>query len=210
MEPALKGYRLVRGFLVPEGEAERAIERRFRADGQIAKVVAHCSQRRVAVQAGGNWGYWPKRFCGLFESVYTFEPDQRSFVALAANTVGCENLIRLQAALGREPKLVGMHLYPHKTGAQFVEGEGIVPTIALDSLDLKHVDLIYLDAEGMELAALQGAKFTINRQRPLIAFEDKGLSDRYGNKSGAAQEWLERVFGYRAIDHAGHDTVMKC
>lgn len=207
---ALPGYKLHEGLLVPEGEVEKAILRRVRAAGAIEKVAAHCPQKRVAIQAGGNWGYWPRIVAGMFETLYTFEPDQRSFCALAANTAGIDNMIRIQAALGREAKLVGMHLYPHKTGAQFVEGEGIVPTVAIDWFGFQDVDLIWLDIEGCEFDALQGAKFTINRQRPLIAFEDKGLSDRYGNKSGSVQAWLESTFGYRVIDHAGHDTVMAC
>ena len=36
-------------------------------------------QRKVIVQAGGNCGYYPKQYAGLFDVVYTFEPEWLNF-----------------------------------------------------------------------------------------------------------------------------------
>jgi FkbM family methyltransferase len=46
-----------------------------------------------------------------------------------------------------------------------------VPTIRLDDLDIDRIDLIKLDIEGGELAALQGARNLIRRNAPAIIFE---------------------------------------
>jgi len=143
----------------------------------------------------------------MFDAVYTFEPNPVAFTALAANTAGLPNVIRMQAALGYDCGLVGLQILEGRSGAAHVHGPGIIPTLRIDLLGLASCDLTYLDIEGMELPALMGGKETIARCRPVVAFEDKGHSARYGN--GSCKEYLEGL-GYRVVDKVGHDTVMAC
>lgn len=201
-------HRAVDGWLVPLHEIDRVVRRRFGSDGSIARLVGHCGSRKVAIQAGGNWGYWPRRLAGLFQAVYTFEPDPVCFVALAANTRECRNVIRLQAALGKGPALVDLWRRKETSGSQYVSGPGQLPTLRIDDLGLEMCDLIALDIEGSEFDAVRGAAETIARCHPVVSFEDKGHGARFGAEKGALEQWMGRQFGYRAVDRIGHDVVM--
>lgn len=140
-------------------------------------VIKRVPQKRVAVQAGGNQGLWPKYLAHWFESVLTFEPDAANFEALNLNAPE-SNIVRYQAALGNDINRVGLARGRRdgKTGVNHaglvhVHGEGDVPMIRVDDLGLAVCDLLYLDVEGYELFALQGAVETIGRCRPVIAIE---------------------------------------
>jgi hypothetical protein len=94
--------------------------------------------------------------------------------------------------------------------------EGLVPLIALDDLrfmavddglTLPSIDLIYLDVEGHEMHALIGAHQTIKKFRPVICFEDKGLSERYGVKAGDAERWLADECGYFVAARFNRDVL---
>lgn len=142
----------------------------------LEAVIALTPQRRVAVQAGGNLGVWPKRLAKHFETVYTFEPSAELFPLLVANAPDL-NIIRFQAALGSGPEMVGVSRVrrdgkpdPHE-GITHIAGVGVIPTMTLDSLALPVCDLLYLDTEGWEYRALQGAEETLRRCRPVVAVE---------------------------------------
>lgn len=142
----------------------------------IAAVLELVPDRRVAVQAGGNLGVFPKALAGVFETVYTFEPAPDLFAMLVANAPE-PNIIKFQAALGDAPKMVGLSRVrrdgkpDNHEGITHVAGAGNIPTLRLDALRLPVVSLLYLDIEGYELFALWGAQDTIRRCRPVIAVE---------------------------------------
>lgn len=140
-------------------------------------VIKRVPQKRVAVQAGGNQGVWPKYLAHWFETVITFEPDAANFSAMAINAPE-SNIVRHQAALGDKVRRVGLsHARrdaskgPNHAGIVHVEGDGDVPMMRLDDLSLRVCDLIYLDVEGYEVFALEGAVDTVARCRPVIALE---------------------------------------
>lgn len=168
-------------------------------------------QRRVCIQAGGNCGVWPIKLSSLFDTVYTAEPDPQNFTALAFNTAHLPNVVRLQAAFGFERDKVKTALDDHELdncGAYYLERGGYVPTIRIDDLNAHGVDLIYLDIEGFERIALEGADNTIRRCRPLIVIEDKGLSERYGSKQGDCEKWLEKTFDYVVLKRVHRDVIL--
>lgn len=142
----------------------------------VSAVLEHVAQRRVAVQAGGNLGIFPKALAREFETVYTFEPAADLFLKLVANAPE-KNIIKIQAALGDVAKLVGLSRVrrdgktDNHEGITHVAGAGNIPTLPLDALRLPVCDLLYLDVEGYELFALWGAHDTIRRCRPVIAVE---------------------------------------
>lgn len=142
----------------------------------LDRVVKGITQRRVAVQAGGNLGLYPKRLAATFETVYTFEPAPGLFQTMVKNAPE-PNIICLQAALGYDRQLVGMSRVrrdgrpDNHEGITHVSGPGIVPTLRLDDLALPVCDLLCLDLEGWELYALKGAAETIARCRPVLFVE---------------------------------------
>jgi len=142
------------------------------------------SYRRVAIQAGGNLGLFPKRLSTEFQVVYTFEPDPDNFNMLCKNAPE-KNILKLQGALGAYSQGVnivkGSETHTHE-GTNHVEGVGTVPMLALDEFNLAVCDLLYLDIEGYESDALRGATITLGRTRPLVVAEFNEVAERRGCK----------------------------
>lgn len=209
--PTLKSierdYRIENGLLWPAEDPKAPRLSRVTV-GDIDEAVSHCRGRRVVVQAGGNCGVWPRRMSEIFETVYTFEPDARNFVALSVNTADCHNVVRIQAALGDEHGLIDLERRTVNCGAHYINGPGPIPVLRIDDLPLPACDMIYLDIEGYEFKALHGAERTIATYRPVIAVEDKGLSDRYGTVQGDIEAWLAQSFGYRVAARVRKDVIL--
>lgn len=204
----IKGFTRVRDLLWPayDKECARAV---FSTFGDALLAVDRCVGRRVVVQAGGNCGVWALELSKLFETVYTFEPDLMNFTALVVNTAEVPNIVKMQAALGDKAQFVSMKYdEPENCGCGRIVQGGIVPTLRIDDLKLEWCDLICLDVEGRELAALVGASNTIRKCKPAILFEDKGLSSHYGVMQGAVANWLEETHDYRIVHKVRRDFIM--
>jgi FkbM family methyltransferase len=168
-----------------KGEAA-VIEKTERSLMSLAQITAFTQQRRVAVQAGGNYGVWPKYLSQRFEHVYTFEPCRSTFVDLVENVRDCFNVCTLNAALTdvRGPvSLVWDVGSKHNAGTVYVSAScsGKVPALLLDDLKLGVCDLLCLDVEGYELRAVRGALETIERCRPVISVEINKCIERAGD-----------------------------
>ncbi len=191
-------------WVVPEWDGDDVLERRVYQAAKVQKAIPDfLDERGVIVQAGGNWGAWPAALSTIFDTVYTFEPDSECFSALCINTSVYDNIVRFQAALGNEHKLVGITREEGSTGSQKAEGLGIIPTLQIDDLNLPKCDMIYLDIEGGELEAFWGAEETIRRCHPMVAFEDRPFD------MTNLKEWLGS-FGYKDVGRIVHDQLMAC
>jgi FkbM family methyltransferase len=177
-------------------------------------VRSYCGQRAAAVQAGGCYGVLAKWLASEFKRVYTFEPDPALFNALVGN-VQEHNVVKLQAALGRERKrlvytympqrLDKARLHPGMTRAQ--EGDqGFIPTMMIDDLGLKNCDLIYLDIEGDELYALQGAQATLAVHKPVVVCEVNSSLEQRGLTRYQIFAFM-REAGYIEREHVHSDIV---
>lgn len=180
----------------------------------LERIIARVPQPRVAVQAGGNLGIYPKRLARSFATVYCFEPDASCFAAMMHNAPE-PNIVRLQAAVGVTRELVGLSAArrdgsgrPSHLGLTHVAGAGVIPTLRLDDLALPICDLVCLDVEGYELFALQGALETLQRCRPVVSVElNKNLA-HVGHTAGDVVACLEAM-GYRQVDQQASDAVFQ-
>ena len=139
-------------------------------------VDLYVKNKNVVVQAGGGCGVYPRLLAAKFQRVYTFEPHYLSFFCLNIN---CQapNVFKLQAALGNEPKLISLKLEcSDNLGTNIINGEGIIPMLTIDNLKLDTCDLIWLDIEGYEKNAIDGALETIKKFMPVLILENG-----YGN-----------------------------
>lgn len=181
----------------------------FEQSNDIPEVLKFVKGREVCVQAGGNLGVWPKALAKEFRTVYTFEPDPENFNCLGLN-VPEHNVIKIQGALGKEHKMIAVGpTADHERqncGAYQVTGVGTVPMFLIDDLELPACDLIYLDIEGFEYFAFQGAHKTLDKYRPVLAFEDKILTENYGIEVGDVEKYLER-YGYEVVLRIHRDVV---
>lgn len=189
------------GWWWPDGDVEgrRAI---FGTLIDLKHATDRIHGNKTCVQAGGNCGVWAAQLAAVFDEVWTVEPDFENYLCLVQNVP--VNVRTFWAALGADHASVGIHRYPANTGAHFVEGPGRVPIITIDELALTSCDLIVLDIEGMEPQALQGARQTIEKFRPVLMVEDKGLSERYGVPAG----WSKSFSGYSVAMAVHRDLVL--
>jgi FkbM family methyltransferase len=180
--------------------------------GVIDQVVQFVRGHKVAVQAGGNVGVYPLRLAKDFEAVFTFEPDLDNYRCLERNIQGVGNIEAHCLALADRKGRSSLVHAPANCGAHYLDdgnrrdGHG-VDLWTIDGLSLEACDLICLDVEGYEMAVLKGAASTITRFKPVILYEDKGMSDRYGVKQGEVEKWLAAEFGYRVAGRNRHDVL---
>lgn len=176
----------------------------------IEVVLKYVTGFDSCIQAGGNVGIWPKILSPYFKDVYTFEPDDDNYDCLLKNIEGISNIHSNQCALSdsHEKVIVKSPDEVHKKncGAYqvFLSDDGI-ESMRIDDLNLSP-GLIYLDIEGYELKALKGGMETIQRSRPVIAFEDKKLPIMYGKEVGDVERWLER-FDYKVAQRIHRDVI---
>lgn len=178
----------------------------------LDRVIALTPQRRVAVQAGGHLGLFPKRLAERFDVVYTFEPAADLFAQLMKNAPA-SNIIKFQAALGNARKLVGLRRIrrdgsatPIHEGLTHVFGDGHIPTLQIDDLGLTVCDLIQLDLEGWELYALLGARTTIETCRPVLMVEVNVNQSYVGIDEAFLRDTI-KSFGYRFVERLQADDV---
>lgn len=173
---------------------------------KLLEVVDMVKTKGVAVQAGGNCGAFASVLAKHFKYVYTFEPDVLNYACLSMN-VRDLHVFKFPAALGNRNTCISMQNGPTEDetncGAFRVGESGPIPTLMIDQLGLPSCDLIYLDVEGYELAALDGGATTIERFKPLIVTEEKGLG---GLKDGQIAEWLAH-FGYLPVKKIQNDQI---
>lgn len=166
-------------------------------------AIAHCTDRRSCVQAGGHVGAWPKYLSERFKNVYTFEPEFANFCCLSINVME-PNVFKFNAALGHKHGGISMKVVENIGGHRVqmdsdVPGHrdqvsGPTPMLCVDDLELTDCDLICLDIEGYEYPALLGATATIDACRPVVMIEDKGHGIAKGR--GDTFEDIQKFLGY--------------
>jgi len=206
------GHQILETAAFDPVEVELAVQllemhRQFQGDGAIA------------IDCGANIGVhtieWATAMTG-WGSVIAIEAQERIYYALAGNIAinNCFNAIAMHAAVSSESGVMkipnpdylvassfGSLALRQNAGNEFIgqpidyseEKTVAIQKITLDSLQLARVDLIKIDIEGMELEALDGARQTIERCRPIMLIESiKAGGDRL-------RAWLNER-GYQVID----------
>lgn len=152
---------------------EACFRRVMQCIADMDPAVEACRAHRVAVQAGGHAGLWPRRLAQKFQAVFTFEPDLALFSCLMKNCGGAANVYAQGKALGAFEGEV-MLRPAVSAGSWRVDPAGTVPAAVttIDFLHLAACDAIFLDVEGYEVEVLKGAAATIARFRPVIMVEE--------------------------------------
>lgn len=183
------------------------LTKRSEVPDRISELV---SNRQVAVQAGGNCGYYVKPYARNFQTVYTFEPDPTNFLCLCMNVPEI-NVIKMQGCLSNKHTLLGIenHKLGQDVGAGHVVSGGVFPSFRIDDLALEECNLIHLDIEGFELQALRGAVDTLEKFKPVVVveiFED--WANRYGSSFIKLKSFLFS-YNYELKTQIDGDIVFK-
>jgi FkbM family methyltransferase len=166
------------------------------------KIFPRVKKFDVVVQAGGNLGLYPKMLAKRFKRVYTFEPHPKSFRCLVQNVLSDFNVYPINAALAQQHQLCriqdeNIHHNMGMSRTQFGERDSFIPTLLIDDLALDACDLIWLDIEGSEPGAIEGARHTIEQFKPVIVLE-------------TTNKWTDNFleeFGYKHVDRSIADSV---
>ncbi len=144
----------------------------------------------MVVDGGANIGYitvaWANAIRGWGE-IIAIEPQERVYYALCGNIVlnNCINARAFRAVLDTEPGEMEIPEWdcevPYASGGCHMDVEcnpgaqpcrkATVRKMAIDALKLPRLDFLKLDIEGMEPKALDGARETILRCKPIIQAE---------------------------------------
>lgn len=196
---------LGRTWLAPSQD-KTSIAHRYSTKWHIDACLPLLKGQRAVVQAGGNLGQWPHYLSGLFERVYTFEPDPDNFFCLVNNLQGIDNIFKFQMALGKDLDITNIETVPDNCEGNFLGDSGATcPVGYLEGLIHDDVDLILLDLEGYELFALQGAEYIIKLNSPVILIEDR-LQSRYDYTTADIDSYLTQL-GYSRKDQASKDII---
>ena len=139
---------------------------------QVEYLLKLCKNRRVAVQAGGWKGAAPALLSDYFDLVYTYEPVISNYECLVRHVWDLINVIPMFGLLSDKRGRGGVYQHTeHNTGDFRSKEKGDIPRYMIDDLGLDACDLIWLDIQGDEYEALNGALRTIDEFSPVIGFE---------------------------------------
>lgn len=172
----------------------------------------------VAIDCGANIGVHTVELAKLMHGwgeVISFEAQERIFYALAGNIAlnNCFNARAIWAAVGAESGEIRVPLPDYFVPSSFgsleiresAQNENIGQVIdyspdsmivtkmlAIDDLNLRRIDLIKIDIEGMEMDALRGARTSIERYSPQL------LIEKIKSNEGDIQDFVAG-FGYKTF-----------
>lgn len=177
----------------------------------LEAALAHVTDWSCAVDGGAHVGSWTIEMAKRFGKVIAFEPAPDTHEALEANTLWLKNVVRNGSALGETFGTTGMaedeKYSGTNTGGRYVKGDGKIPVIPLDSLDLPSLGFLKLDVEGYEVFALRGATETLLRCRPIVLIEVKPrMAPRFGIGPSDAPDFLTGL-GMIEVGRVGSDYI---
>lgn len=178
--------------------------------GHLRLAMNFVTDFSCAIDGGAHVGTWSRLMSQAFEQVIAIEPSPDTFEALAANMAAfnCHNVDLRPVAVGAKVGRVSMQIEgraaeANNTGGRFVRDGGTIPVERIDDWHLPSLGFMKLDIEGSEPLAIEGARKTIARCKPIILFEHKGFCRRYGRRPNAVQMLLTGL-GYREL------AIVKC
>jgi FkbM family methyltransferase len=185
------------------------------AKTKLPYITNICLDRNVVFQAGGYVGIFPAWLSHHFKTVVTVEPCWTTYKYLCDNLKSYDNINHYNIGISDCKGYGTVKVHNDNCGANELlkDENGTVPIDTIDSImkDYNDCNLLYLDIEGAEYKALQGARYTIEQYRPIIVLENKGLIPEYKNTGrDGNQEFRDYVcttFGYQYIKRMMRDDI---
>lgn len=145
--------------------------------------------------------------------VIAFEPNKSAFECLEYNLNGKKNVELRNEGLGDNVGSISLTEVETNIGMTYAEeSKKGVKCITIDSLDLKSLDFIKIDAEGYEHKILKGAEETIKKFKPVMVIEiNNHALNRNGTSDNDIYIYLNELgYNYRNIYPGGpiHDTQL--
>jgi FkbM family methyltransferase len=182
---------------------------------RLDAALSCCRSIRCAVDGGAHVGLWSHALALEFDKVVAVEPIFELAECLRENVRAMPNGARVQVVrkalsdtrgqlvdiVGSSRKSVAWRIAEATETVSDKLERRQVETIRIDDLGLTACDLIKLDVEGHEFAALRGAEQTLRMHRPVVILEEKH------DPQTLATSFL-RSLGYRTVTKKKHDVIM--
>jgi len=190
----------------------------LKADGSyqsshLTAALAYVQDFSCAIDGGAHVGTWSRPMSQRFAQVIAVEPSADTYACLVRNLehFGITNVDARHLAIGASAGRVSMTLSEKEvnrknTGARYALPGDEVACETIDSWHLPSLGFLKLDIEGSEVAALEGARETLRRCRPIVLFEDKAFWKRYGLRRDAPQQVLLSL-GYQHLQRVSMDEI---
>lgn len=172
----------------------------------------YINKNSTIIEIGSYIGDHTVYLSKICKKVYAFEGFKRNYYQLLTNLLlnDCWNVEPINLVIGnntfvKEPTKENEDPWPidfedNASGARYILGETQCKAVSLDSLYFdSSIDLLKIDAEGMDLDIMMGAKNLIENNKPVIIFEYNGLISEY-----PLEDYIEYLvsFGY-TVDRVG-------
>ena len=163
----------------------------------LGRVLSYCDDNRHVVDIGANIGSFAlalSKLVGEGGKVHAFEPQRIIFNMLAGSVAlnSMMNVYCYNMAVGNREDRIEIPQFDYR-GPQMsygsiefgpdqrqpldqkrkhdAEKQEFVPLTTLDRFEFARLDMLKVDAEGMEMEILDGADQTIRRCRPIVFIE---------------------------------------
>ena len=145
---------------------------RFRLNEQYFESFIKLGNHPTFVDGGGFDGGTSKQFasvCPEYESIYYFEPNDLSFKKSIENLRNIKDIKFFKKGLWDKSEVLYFDNTLGSASKISRIGNDSIETISLDELKIPEISFMKLDIEGAERKALEGAKETIIRNKPVLA-----------------------------------------
>lgn len=166
------------------------------------------SKKRIAIDVGAHIGFWSYYLCKNFGHVHSFEPIESHIECFKKNVTNT-NFTLHEIGLGNKKAKTSFNIPVEISGMASVNDkkEGEIPMLPLDTFNFNEVDFIKIDVEGYEKFVIEGAKYTILRNKPIIILEEKEHSGLYGLQRYSAVTELQNM-GLIVLERVVDDFIM--
>ena len=186
---------------------DRAVKQQKQRDASLK----HVKSFETAIDIGAHIGFWARDLREKFKKLIAFEP-QPMFREAFVHNIDMSNVTLYPYALSNENSNLTMN------NMVVIDNQnGLVEARTLDSFDIQDkIDYIKLDIEGWERYALEGAKETLLKNKPIIVLEQKKQQARlnHGRPAelergfNAAQIYLEKI-GFRVVQRVHSEFIFR-
>jgi|TARA_Y100001963_G_C6791737_1_gene455858 FkbM family methyltransferase len=153
-------------------------------DFMLGQTKDYISKDKNVIDIGAAVGMYSFFFSQCGKHVYSFEAVPPVFKQLQITCEKTDNISAYNLAVsnhsGRSSFFVDDKRLSNSSFQNLVDGQEIeVDVVTVDSMDFKNVGFIKIDTEGTEFEVIEGAKQTIERDRPNCMVEVYGKFAKY-------------------------------
>jgi FkbM family methyltransferase len=209
----MKIEKLSKGLWVPSTDAQIEEWRKkgepHMQDKCLNQFIKWCDSQnkkfKTIVDVGAWCGTWSLAMQKYSKEIKCFEPNKIHFECLHRNLAPFNHVKLYNQAIGNEIGFIKLSDDVASQNTRVLMEKGDVAIATIDSMDLKNIDLLKIDVEGLEMEVLKGAEKTLETIQ-YIMIELNNNSKRYGSSNLEIEKHLKNL-GFRILIKTWPDIV---